>query len=89
VEDTQELAGQLLIGNWFVVRHENAGPNCDLEYWKKCLGAWCDEVGVSVDFIDIPEKDVTLAYNVAAMPTFDQARQTVERALHERWMARV
>jgi hypothetical protein len=84
----RELAGKLLNGNWCAVRHENAGPDCDLEHWKKCLDAWCTEFGVAVDYIDIKREDITVAYNLAAVPTFDQVQQTIARAIHERWMER-
>ncbi|WP_158889848.1 hypothetical protein [Amycolatopsis anabasis] len=85
VYGARQLAGKLLLGNWCVFRHEHLGPDGDLDEWKLALLEVGDAMGVKIDFLTIPKKDVTIAFNDAAVPTFEQVAASVSAIDHYRF----
>lgn len=86
VGDMHDMVGDLVLGRFFVVRHEQLGDF--REEWKTQLSEMCERAGVLIDYVDIPREDMTLGFNHWTPPTFEQSRTLIAAAVYARMMGR-
>ncbi|MGW4488888.1 hypothetical protein ACWEOE_34255 [Amycolatopsis sp. NPDC004368] len=81
-----EIVGKLQLGEWMIFPHEWAYHGLiDPEAWRQIVQAACDEDGVPVTFVVLPKQDLTVLFNPAMTPTFDELQASIDAMLHYRW----
>ncbi|MEV6874430.1 hypothetical protein [Amycolatopsis sp. NPDC051128] len=83
----EAIAGELSRGKWCVYLHEWLGDEYDLPTWQGQVAEHAERSGVEVCFVEIARKDMTLVANMRALPTFEQAIESVTALEHYREMA--
>jgi hypothetical protein len=83
----EAIAGELSRGKWCVYLHEWLGDELDLPSWQAEVATLAEHAGVEVCFVEIPRKDMTLVANMRALPTVEQAIESVTALEHYREMA--
>jgi len=79
VHTAQDVVGTLLEGSWAIFAHEWADPDgIDPEHWRDVVEAAAEAAGVDVEFVVIPRRSLTVVFNRAAPPTFEQVRASIE-----------
>ena len=79
VHTAQDVVGTLLRGNWAVFAHEWADPaGIDPQHWRDVVEAAATEAGIDVEFVVIPRRALTVVFNRAAPPPFEQVRASIE-----------
>ncbi|MEU0789408.1 hypothetical protein ABZ342_05030 [Amycolatopsis sp. NPDC005961] len=79
VHTAQDVVGTLLRGNWAIFAHEWADPDgIDPKHWRDVVEAASEAAGVDVEFVVIPRRSLTVVFNRAAPPTFEQVRASIE-----------
>ena len=79
VHTAQDVVGTLLRGNWAIFAHEWADPDgIDPEHWRDVVEAAAEAAGVDIEFVVIPRRSLTVVFNRAAPPTFEQVRASIE-----------
>lgn len=79
VHTAQDVVGTLLRGHWAIFAHEWADADgIDPQHWRDVVEAAAEAAGVDCEFVVIPRRSLTLVYNRAAPPTFEQVRSSIE-----------
>ncbi|RSD19849.1 hypothetical protein [Amycolatopsis eburnea] len=77
VHTAQDVVDTLRRGNWAILAHEWAGE-IDPEHWQDVVEAAAEAAGVDVEFVVIPRRSLTVVFNRAAPPTFEQVRASID-----------
>jgi len=85
VRTAQDVVGTLQRGNWAVFPHEWADDDgIDPQHWRDVVEAAAEEAGVDCELVVIPRRSLTVVYNRASPPTFEQVRLSIEVIEHYR-----
>jgi hypothetical protein len=85
VETAQDVVATLLRGKWAIFAHEWADDDgIDPQHWCDVVEAAADAAGVDCEFVVIPRRSLTVVFNRAAPPTFEQVRLSIEVIEHYR-----
>jgi hypothetical protein len=86
---TRTIAGippELERGWWVVWRHELAErDNITPQEWRARLRVACEDAGIECVIHIIPKHDLTVVWNKAIEPPFDQVQDSIDRVLNLRW----
>ncbi|MFJ1766148.1 hypothetical protein ACIOD2_37865 [Amycolatopsis sp. NPDC088138] len=79
VHTAQDVVGTLLRGNWAIYAHEWGDQDgVDPQHWRDVVEAAAEAAGVDVEFVVVPRRSLTVVFNRAVPPTFDQVHASIE-----------
>lgn len=79
VHTAQDVVGTLINGNWAIFAHEWADRDgIDPQHWRDIVEAAAEAAGVDCEFVVIPRRSLTVVFNRALPPTFEQVRLSIE-----------
>jgi len=81
-----DIPRELERGWWVVWRHELADRNnITPEEWRTRLRVACEDAGVDCVIQILPKQDLTVVWNRAKEPPFEEVQESIERVLNLRW----
>ena len=82
-----DIPGDLLGGRWAVWAHEWADDaKLTPDEWRDRVRAACEEKSIDCEMVVIDRLDLTIVFNKAEQPTFDQVQESIREVVRNRWM---
>ncbi|MFE0020492.1 hypothetical protein [Amycolatopsis sp. NPDC059021] len=84
----KDVVDTLRHGRWAIFCHEWADDRIDPPRWREIVDAAATEAGIDAEFVVIEKRSLTVVFNRAAAPSFEQVRDSVEVIERYRWLRR-
>jgi hypothetical protein len=81
-----DIPNELKLGRWVVWSHawaERGGITPD--EWRARVQAACEEQGVTCVIKVLPRPDITVVWNAAKTPPFEEVQQSIDQVLNMQW----